>query len=186
MKAIGDIDNQISKVERLYEKVLLEINKETTKELFLEIEKTCQNINRDFGSVKSKLQIISNETKTISGDDSRTRKNQQVTVIAKLQKSLKSFDKLQRRANEQYKDRIKREYKIVRPFATDEEVKKALESCKGGEAFSQAMMNSSLNTAYESVKGRRDEMLKIEKSIEEIAKLFTDLQLLLQVNIILI
>lgn len=60
-----------------------------------------------------------------------------------------------------------------------------MEDSRPGSAFAQEMLNSRIGAqrrVLEEVRGRHDEMRKLEASIEELATLFLDLQVMMEVS----
>ena len=88
------------------------VSQEQTEKLFQTIDKECAIINDSMEKLKFSIQKIANETKSINGSEGAARRRQQANVISKLQNVAKNFDQIQKRAKEQYKERLKREYKI--------------------------------------------------------------------------
>jgi syntaxin 1B/2/3 len=72
---------------------------------------------------------------------------------------------------------------IARPDASRADIDKAIDS-RSGPVFAQEMLSSRIGEqrrALQEVQGRHEELRKMEKSIEELAQLFQDMQLLLEV-----
>ncbi|QRW27433.1 syntaxin protein [Rhizoctonia solani] len=79
--------------------------------------------------------------------------------------------------------RVERQFKIVKPDATPEEIKAAVNDDSGnGQIFSQALMNSNRfgesRAAYREVQSRHEDLKKIEKTLTELAQLFNDMSVL--------
>ncbi|SPO04975.1 related to putative snare protein syn [Cephalotrichum gorgonifer] len=75
-------------------------------------------------------------------------------------------------------DQVARQYRIVRPDATEDEVRAAVDTSSGGEVFSQALLRSGrqgqASAALGEVKNRHAQILKIERQMVELAQLFQD------------
>lgn len=78
------------------------------------------------------------------------------------------------------KEQAKRQYKIVQPEATDEEVEAAISDVGGQQIFSQALLNANrrgeAKTALAEVQARHQELLKLEKTMAELTQLFNDME----------
>ncbi|KAF7793107.1 hypothetical protein EIP86_004215 [Pleurotus ostreatoroseus] len=83
-----------------------------------------------------------------------------------------------------YKQRMERQYKIVKPDATPDEVKAVVNDDQGGQIFSQALMNSNrygeARTAYREVQERHEDIKKIERTLTELAQLFNDMSVMVE------
>ncbi|KAG0669282.1 Plasma membrane t-SNARE, secretory vesicle fusion [Maudiozyma exigua] len=78
------------------------------------------------------------------------------------------------------KEQAKRQYKIVQPEATEEEVEAAISDVGGQQIFSQALLNANrrgeAKTALAEVQARHQELLKLEKTMAELTQLFNDME----------
>jgi syntaxin 1B/2/3 len=80
------------------------------------------------------------------------------------------------------KQQMGRQYRIVRPDATEEEVQAAVDDTGNGQIFSQALMQSDrqgrARAALSAVQDRHKELLKIEQQMTELFQLMQDLDTL--------
>ena len=113
---------------------------------------------------------------------------------------------MEQQHRQKYKQRLERQYKIVKPDATPEEVRAVVEDDNGGQVFSQAvriypysypctrrgrliaivltrllqLMNSNRygesKVAYREVQERHKDIQKIERTLTELAQLFNDVR----------
>ncbi|KAL7793240.1 t-SNARE [Trichoderma ceciliae] len=81
------------------------------------------------------------------------------------------------------KQQMGRQYRIVRPDASDEEVQAAVDDTSNGQIFSQALMQSDrqgrARAALSAVQDRHKELLKIEQQMTELFQLMQDLDTLI-------
>lgn len=81
---------------------------------------------------------------------------------------------------EENKEQAKRQYRIIQPEATDEEVEAAISDVGGQQIFSQALLNANrrgeAKTALAEVQARHQELLKLEKTMAELTQLFNDME----------
>jgi syntaxin 1B/2/3 len=79
--------------------------------------------------------------------------------------------------------RAERQYRIVNPQATPQEVKAAIEDDNGQQIFSQALLNSNRHGeargALREVQTRHEELRKIEQTMTELAQLFQEIDTLI-------
>jgi len=74
---------------------------------------------------------------------------------------------------------------IARPDASQADIERAVNDSRSGTAFAQEMLNSRIGAqrrVLQEVQGRHEELRKMESSIEELATLFMDLQVMLEVR----
>lgn len=120
--------------------------------------------------------------------------------------AIQNYQTVEQQYRQRYKQRLERQYKIVKPDATPEEVRAVVEDDNGGQVFSQAvsthlrscpctcrgrltvvvlngllqLMNSSRygesRAAYKEVQERHKDIQKIERTLAELAQLFNDVR----------
>jgi len=76
---------------------------------------------------------------------------------------------------------MERQFRIVKPDATPEEIKAVVNDEQGGQIFSQALLNSRYTdsrAAYREVQERHEDIKRIEKTLTELAQLFNDMSVL--------
>lgn len=102
-------------------------------------------------------------------------------VNTKLQESLTAFRSVDADFRKRMQEQIARQFRIVRPDATEEEVRAVVENSAGNtQMFSQALMQSNrrgqAQSALSAVQSRHDEIQKIERQMIELAQLFEDME----------
>ncbi|KAJ3325483.1 Plasma membrane t-SNARE, secretory vesicle fusion [Boothiomyces sp. JEL0866] len=182
LRTIDNIDDSINEIGRLHERALVGVSQDETNRLTRKIDDLTDQTNDEMNNVRSTLQRLAQETKNKGGSEQSSRKAQESNVAMKLQNSVKKLGSIQKTAKEQYKKRIEREMRIARPDASDQEIQRAVEDSRGGSAFASQMLNPRIGKQrqiLQEVQGRHQELEKLEASIEELATLFMDMQMLL-------
>lgn len=119
-----------------------------------------------------------------SNPESQSPKNKpQVSrVDRRLKAAITSYQQVESQFRKRTQDQMARQYRIVRPDATDEEVRAAVEDTSGGQVFSQALMQSDrqgrARAALSAVQDRHVALVKIEQQMVELAQLFQDMDTL--------
>ncbi|KAF4125210.1 syntaxin 1B/2/3 [Geosmithia morbida] len=120
-----------------------------------------------------------------SDPDSRTPKNspQVGRVDRRLKDAIRQYQSVESQFRKRTQDQMARQYRIVRPDATEDEVRAAVEdTSSNGQVFQQAMMNSDrqgrARAALSAVQDRHDALVKIEQQMVELAQLFQDMDTL--------
>ncbi|TVY52189.1 Protein transport protein SSO2 [Lachnellula cervina] len=111
-------------------------------------------------------------------------------VLGKISRDLKNamedFQRIDVDFAKKLQEQMARQYRIVRPEASDAEVKDAVEgqSHQQQQMFSQALMQSNrrgqAQSVMSAVQTRHDEIKRIESQMEDLAKLFIDLATLVE------
>lgn len=119
-----------------------------------------------------------------SGRDGQIKKQQTGLVKTKFMEAIQNYQSAEQQHRQKYKQRLERQYKIVKPDATPEEVRAVVEDDNGGQVFSQALMNTNRygesKAAYREVQERHKDIQKIERTIAELAQLFNDMSILVE------
>ncbi|KAK2074293.1 hypothetical protein P8C59_008510 [Phyllachora maydis] len=132
---------------------------------------------------------IRDQIRTLKGDAERTTdgshglKARQVEALSKdFKAELQRYIDEESQYKERYREQIARQYRIVNPEASDQEVQQAADADWGNEGIFQTALKSNrggqATAVLGNVRARHNELMKIEQSIIELANLFQDLDTL--------
>jgi len=131
-----------------------------------------------------KRRIKALERQPGSGRDGQIRKQQTGLVKSKFVEAIQNYQEVERQYRQKYKQRMERQFRIVKPDATPEEVKAVVDDDQGAQIFSQALLNSNRygesRAAYREVQERHEDIKRIEKTLTELAQLFNDMSVLVE------
>jgi syntaxin 1B/2/3 len=103
-------------------------------------------------------------------------------VDRKLKSTIHQYQNIESGFRSKLQNQMARQYKIVRPDASDAEVLLAVEDNSDQQVFSQALLQSDLRgqsrQALRSVQNRHAAIQKIESQMMELAQLFQDMEAL--------
>ncbi|KAJ4271364.1 hypothetical protein NW762_000066 [Fusarium torreyae] len=116
-------------------------------------------------------------------DATSSKNNPHVTRIdRRLKAAITQYQQVESQFRKRTQDQMARQYRIVRPDASEQEIQAAVEDTSGGQVFSQAMMQSDrqgrARAALSAVQDRHQALLKIEQQMVELAQLFQDMDTL--------
>jgi syntaxin 1B/2/3 len=96
-----------------------------------------------------------------------------------LQKTYEEYMQIDRRFRQRSNEQSARQYRIVRPDASEQEVREAVEHPDNQQVFQQAMMNSNrqgqAQSTMNAVRSRHEAIQNIERQMIELAELFNDM-----------
>ncbi|KZT11267.1 t-SNARE [Laetiporus sulphureus 93-53] len=150
------------------------------------VEQQLEDLVADTSALSSvlKRRIKTLERQPASGRDGQIRKQQTGLVKQKFVEAIQNYQSVEQQYRTKYKQRLERQFKIVKPDATPEEVKAVVSDDQGGQIFSQALMNSNrygeARSAYREVQERHEDIKRIEKTLTELAQLFNDMSVLVE------
>ncbi|KAK7693620.1 hypothetical protein QCA50_003189 [Cerrena zonata] len=141
---------------------------------------------RDLGNgIKQRIQSL-DARPAQPGENLAIRKNQIALVRNKFVEALQGYQGVERDYRARYKQRVERQFRIVKPDATAEEINAVVNDTSGGgdQIFAQALTSSTRygesRAAYREVQDRHEDIRKIERTLEELAQLFNDVSVLVQ------
>ncbi|KAH9946004.1 t-SNARE [Epithele typhae] len=132
--------------------------------------------------IKDRIQKLS-QFPAARPQDQQICRNQTNRLRTRFVEVLQNYQSVERDYRQKYKQRIERQFKIVKPDATPEEVVAVVDDPEGGsQIFSQALSSSSqygmARMAYRETQDRHNDIKKIERTLEELAQMFNDMSVL--------
>ncbi|KAI0693270.1 t-SNARE [Cytidiella melzeri] len=181
--AIGTYSANISRISDLHSKTLNSTDEGANRQNAALLEDLV-NETRELGnSIKKRIQSLESEP-VQPGQDARIRKNRTDFARSKFVEALQNYQQVERDHRARYKQRVERQFRIVKPNATTEEINAVVNdtSGSGDQIFAQALSNSSeygaSRAAYKEVQDRHADIQRIERTLEELAQLFNDMSVL--------
>ncbi|TFK29835.1 syntaxin [Coprinopsis marcescibilis] len=133
------------------------------------------------GTLKRRIKAL--EAQGASGTSGQIRKGQIGLVKSKFVEAIQAYQSVEQQYRTKYKQRLERQFKIVKPNASPDEVRAVVNNENNGQIFSQALMNSRFTeaqSAYREVQERHEDIKRIEKTLSELAQLFNDMSILVE------
>jgi len=185
--ALGKIKENIKSLQQKQGQALIAINADQTSKSSKEIQNIIDLTNDVIKKVKDKLKQLDEENKQFevknkNSAENRIRKSMQQTLNKKFVDLMTEYQTAQQDYRTKYKERIERQYKIAKPEASTQEIAEVLEY--GGEnIFGDQILSvshSAAKNALLDIQERHKDILKIEKSINELHQLFVDMAVLVE------
>lgn len=175
-RSLVQYDDNVDRVESLHRKSLNEVGVEDQEFTQRQIEGMVRDTSALADTIKSRIRSLQSKAQR-----DNTRKSHVDNVKRQFMESIQRFQTMEATFRQQYKEVAERQYRIVNPEATEMEVQEAIES-SNTQIFSQALMSSNrrgqARTALSEVQARHREIQKIEKTMQELAQLFHDMETL--------
>lgn len=187
MNEVQDINNQLDQYSNLINLISnkqrnllqdLDLNEEDSEynskqidSLVLEAQSLQNNLKNRIKNVQTQAVQSRDQTKIDQAENSR----------AKFLELIQEYRLIEVKNREQTKVQAERQYRIIKPDASDSEVKQVIE--EGGDNqqyFQQALLQSNrrgeARTVLNEVQIRHRELLKLEKTMAELTQLFHDME----------
>lgn len=174
-----EIESQMQALTSLQSQSFTATRTTDQKEIRMRIDQLNDTINTNFMRTRERVKGIYVKQQHKGLPDSPARKNQQAACAKALTDLASQFQKQQITYKATIRDRLEREYRIVKPAASKEEIDDYVNNPSSNQAvFSSAMMGRA-QAAYKEVKERHEQIIRIEASMNEMVQLFQDMQILL-------
>ncbi|PRT55202.1 Protein transport protein SSO2 [Wickerhamiella sorbophila] len=169
-------DDNIERIEGLHKRSLAETDAENDEFVQKQIDSLA-------GETKQLAETLKYRIKTLESKSMRnpTKKTQAEDLKRQFMRLIQKYSATEATFKNRYRDAAARQYRIVRPEATEAEVAQALDSGET-QVFQQALLQSDrrgqARTALSEVQARHREIQQIERTMAELAQLFHDMEVL--------
>ncbi|KAH7107546.1 syntaxin-like protein [Auriculariales sp. MPI-PUGE-AT-0066] len=164
----------VLKISEMHTRSLNSIDDDATRRTTAQLEGLIDDTRGLSGELKRRIKDLERR----GGD--QAKKQQTSFIKSKFMESIQGYQQVEREYRTKYKQRIERQLKIVKPDATQEEVKAMAES-DDVQVFQQELLNSNRlgesRAAYREVQARHADIKKIEKTLIELAQLFQEMSI---------
>ncbi|KIY50935.1 t-SNARE, partial [Fistulina hepatica ATCC 64428] len=171
--AINRINTNVSQISSLRARSFGAIDGSTDTAQLDAIVGETKNLLND-----TKLRVKRLEADAATGDDANVKKDRARLVHNKFVEALQNYQRAEQEATHRAQQQIARQFRIVKPDATQEEVKQVVDG-GGGQIFAEALSSSTRwsdsRTAYREVQERQEDLKKIEATLAELSQLFIDM-----------
>ncbi|KAI0437755.1 t-SNARE [Xylaria telfairii] len=179
---IGTLTSNVEAIASLHQRSLAEADSGGVA--VQQLERTVAETQSLNAGIRDQLKFLANDAnRTVDG--SRAVKERQVnTIKAQFERELRNYQEEESSFRGRYRDQIARQYRIVNPEASEDEVREATEADWGNEGVFQTALRTNRTGQASSVLGavraRHNELQRIEKTLMELASLFQDLAVLVE------
>ncbi|ORX95986.1 t-SNARE [Basidiobolus meristosporus CBS 931.73] len=182
---ISLFQQNVKRIQDLHANVLDAFSEEQVNSINAQTDKLVSETFQLGNSIKERLKSmnLANRKATGGPGQAQIRKNKYQALQEKFVEAIKKYQAVEYESRNRYRERMERQYRIVKPDASEDEIDRVLDEDGGGQLFAQALMSSSRSTeareVLKEVQNRHDDIKKIEKSIVELARLFEEMQTLI-------
>lgn len=181
-----DIDQGIDQIERNLSQLRLLQDRSLNDTDTSTGSATSRQLDGLSAETMSMYRGLTERVRTIksSRDGQQPRNAPQVSrVDRRLKQAIQEYQQVESAFRKKTQDQMARQYRIVRPDATEQEVRAAVEdTSQGSQVFQQALMQSDrrgqARAVLSAVQDRHAAIQKIEQQMIELAQLFQDMDTL--------
>jgi len=170
---IGQLTSDIQAIASVHQRMLSSPDNRSTAEL--ESIVTATQIRNT--QIKDEIKFL--ERDAVRDPNDRTKRTQVEALKRTFKTQLEDFQREEADYSKRYREAVGRQYRIINPDATDAEVNEIANSDLGDEGiFTQALKSNRSGQASSvlgAVRARHNDIQRIEKTMGELALLFTQL-----------
>ncbi|KXJ91280.1 t-SNARE [Microdochium bolleyi] len=177
-RGIDTIDQNLNQLKMLQQRSLDEADSSGASN-------TSRQLNGLSADTMAQYRTLTDQVRKIksSPDAQQPKFRAQVgNVDRRLKSAIQAYQQVESQYRKRTQDQMARQYRIVRPDASEDEVRAAVEDQTGGQVFQQALMQSNrrgqAQAVLSAVQDRHAQLQKIEQQLMELAQLFQDLDTL--------
>lgn len=180
--SLRTFNDNVARIGDLHSRSLNNMDDQAAQRNAAQLDELVEDTSALSATLKRRIKAL--EKQGGAGRDGQIRKQQTSLVKSKFVEAIQSYQTVEQQYRQKYKQRMERQFKIVKPDATPEEVRAVVNDESGGQIFSQALMNSNRygesRAAYREVQERHEDIKRIEKTLAELAQLFNDMSVLVE------
>lgn len=163
-------------------------SEQESKELSRDIDRITDETTKTISDISGRLKNMDKENKKFvkaNGPtaETRIRNNMQGTLTQKFKELVQEFQEAQQSYKDKYRERIERQIKIVKPNYSQKDVDSAMTG-DAQQIFADQILASTSHAiainALADVQERHQDIIKLEKSINQLHQLFVDLSVLVE------
>jgi len=180
--SLRTFNDNVQRIGDLHSRSLNNMDEGTAQRNASQLDELVEDTSALSATLKRRIKAL--ERQGGAGRDGQIRKQQTALVKSKFVEAIQNYQTVEQQYRTKYRQRMERQIKIVKPDATPEEIKAAVNDEQGGQIFSQALVNSNRynesRVAYREVQERHEDIKRIEKTLGELAQLFNDMSVLVE------
>ncbi|CAG8528907.1 11684_t:CDS:1, partial [Dentiscutata heterogama] len=178
---IDEISVNVRQVQTIQTRLLTATSAQQETTFSQERDRLTDIILKSLSETKDRIRKIESENiklQRINHPDVTLRENRHALLKRKFTNALNTYREIEDSYMQLQKDRIIRQYRFVKPEATQEEIESYLQNPNGNSFFSQTSLGiGDAKAALAEVQRRHDDIQHIEKTIAELLKLFDEIRL---------
>jgi len=172
---------KVNELRQIYEEALGNVVSKNKKKQGKDIEDLMDATNHNAQRLREALQNIGHDIpKETEGlmTHARIKKNIHTSLFEDFMDIMQDYQGIQNKHNEEMRKLVKTQVLLVDPNATNEDVEKAIEA--GPQLIFASERAKAAQESLKYIQNKHTEIVKLEKSLEEVHQLFVDMAVLVQ------
>jgi len=174
----GQVQEKIKQLKLLEGELVRVLSEGDMNSIQAKMEKATEETNGITAEINNRLKRLQQQIAQMPPNaDQAMGKNLLAAQSRKFLSTLTKYQEVQRQNRDACRDRFARQYRIVNPSATDEEITQKLQEGASGGVFSaQALDSSKAKQALKGAEERAKDIQRISDHILQINQLFRDVE----------
>lgn len=157
-----------------------------------DMAEVTQNTSKKINKTKQKLDLMKAKTeelattKQLNKTEFRVRENLVKALMSKFATAVQTYKEAQEKYKQQLRSKVKRTVMIVNENATEEEINDVMQREGGLQEYLQeqigGVVHQEIQQAYNNAVERQIEIERLESSMQELAKMFLDMAMLVDMH----
>lgn len=177
-RGIEEVERNLNQLRNLHRAALNDTDTSGGSRVNRELDGLSSDTMTLYRSLVERVRKIKSNPASRQGVNSR----QVERIDGRLKNAIRQYQEIDADFRRETQAQIARQYRIVKPNATEDEVAAAVDGADGGQVFTQALMQSNrqgqATATLNNVRDRHAQILKIERQMTELAQLFQDMNTL--------
>ncbi|OAA63226.1 syntaxin [Akanthomyces lecanii RCEF 1005] len=169
---IGEIERNLEELRQLQQRTLNDADSSSSSAANRELDARSDDTMSLYHKLTERIRTIKSNPEALTPKN----KPQVGRVERRLKQAIQQYQQLESSFQKNTQDQIARQYRIVRPDASKQEVEAAIQDPTNNQVFSQALMQSDrqgrAHAALSVVNDRHKALVKIEQQMVELSQLF--------------
>ncbi|KAI0466147.1 t-SNARE [Xylaria cf. heliscus] len=174
---INIIDNNLEQLRMLQQRSLDDADSSASSSTNRQLDRLSTETMAQYRSLTERVRQLKSKPENVQRFGQQVRR-----VDTRLKDAIRAYQQVESSFRKKTEEQMARQYRIVCPDATEEEVRAAVEDQSGGQVFQQALMQSNrrgqAQAVLNAVQDRHAQLQKIEQQMMELAQLFQDMDTL--------
>jgi syntaxin 1B/2/3 len=177
-RGIDEVERNLEQLRMLQQRTLDDADSSSSSVANRQLDSLSANTMTLYRTLTDRVRTVKSNPEA----NSAKNKPQVSRVDRRLKQAIQGYQQVESQFRKRTQDQMARQYRIVRPDASEDEVRAAVEDTNNNQVFSQALMQSNrqgqARAALSAVQDRHDALVKIEQQMVELAQLFQDMDTL--------
>ncbi|KZT60452.1 t-SNARE [Calocera cornea HHB12733] len=180
--SIKTLEGNVNRISDLHNRSLNNMDEAVAERNTRDLAALVQETSRLSNDLKKRIK--KQEAEAGRSGNAMVRRQQIAATKARFIELIQNYQGVEQQFRSKYKQRMERQFRIVKPDATPEEVRAVVDNDQGEQIFSQALMSSNRygesRAAFREVQERHEDVKRIEKTLTELATLFNDMSIMVE------